>query len=68
MIGLYRAVLRDVVVAGDLQERGLGQQVAEALLNDPRMLRKERIYLMTTNSANFYEQLGFERAITNTYW
>ena len=68
MIGLYRAVLRDVVVAGDLQELGLGQQVAEALLNDPRMLRKERIYLMTTNSANFYEQLGFERAITNTYW
>jgi N-acetylglutamate synthase-like GNAT family acetyltransferase len=60
--GLYRAVLWDVVVAGDLQGRGLGRQVVEALLKDPQLLKTERIYLMTTNSAGFYEQLGFERA------
>ena len=60
--GLYRAVLWDIVVAGDLQGRGLGRQVVEALLNDPQLLKTERIYLMTTNSAGFYEQLGFELA------
>ncbi|WP_043368935.1 GNAT family N-acetyltransferase [Cyanobium sp. PCC 7001] len=59
--GVCRAVLWDVVVAGDLQGRGLGRQVVEGLLSDPRLRRVERVYLMTTNSAGFYEQLGFRR-------
>jgi ribosomal protein S18 acetylase RimI-like enzyme len=59
--GLCRAVLWDVVVAGDLQGRGLGRQVVEALLRSPRLQGVERVYLMTTNSAGFYEQLGFEQ-------
>jgi len=33
----------------------------EALLNAPQLRRVERTYLMTTNSAGFYEQLGFRR-------
>jgi ribosomal protein S18 acetylase RimI-like enzyme len=57
--GLCRAVLWDVVVAGDLQGRGLGRQVVEALLHAPRLQGVERVYLMTTNSAGFYRQLGF---------
>ena len=60
--GLYRAVLWDVVVAGDLQGRGLGRQVVEALLAAPALHGVERVYLMTTNSAGFYEQLGFRSA------
>jgi GNAT superfamily N-acetyltransferase len=60
--GLCRAVLWDVVVAGDLQGRGLGRQVVEALLAHPRLSGVERIYLMTTNSAGFYRQLGFSSA------
>lgn len=60
--GVCRAVLWDVVVAGDLQGRGLGRQVVEALLSAPQLRQVERIYLMTTNSAGFYEQLGFRRA------
>jgi N-acetylglutamate synthase-like GNAT family acetyltransferase len=48
-------------VAGDLQGRGLGRQVVEGLLSDPRLQRVERVYLMTTNSAGFYAQLGFQR-------
>ena len=60
--GIYRAVLWDVVVAGDLQGRGLGRQVVEALLSAPKVQRAERVYLMTTNSAGFYQQLGFESA------
>ena len=59
--GACRAVLWDVVVAGDLQGQGLGRQVVEALLSAPALRRVERIYLMTTNSAGFYEQLGFVR-------
>jgi ribosomal protein S18 acetylase RimI-like enzyme len=60
--GLYRAVLWDVVVAGDLQGRGLGSQVVEALLAAPTMRGVQRVYLMTTNSAGFYQQLGFREA------
>ncbi len=57
-----RAVLWDVVVAGDLQGRGLGRQVVEALLRAPSVRSVERVYLMTTNSAGFYRQLGFLEA------
>jgi ribosomal protein S18 acetylase RimI-like enzyme len=60
--GLCRAVLWDVVVAGDLQGRGLGRQVVEALLLAPSIRNVERVYLMTTNSAGFYRQLGFRDA------
>jgi len=60
--GIYRAVLWDVVVAGDLHGLGLGRRVVEALLAAPALRGVERIYLMTTNSAGFYEQLGFRVA------
>ena len=62
--GIHRAVLWDIVVAGDLQGRGLGRQVVEALLDSPRLRQVERVYLMTTNSAGFYRQLGFSSAET----
>ena len=58
--GIYRAVLWDIVVAGDLQGRGLGRKVVEALLSSPRLRDVERLYLMTTNSAGFYQHLGFK--------
>ncbi len=58
--GIYRAVLWDIVVADDLQGMGLGSQVVEALLKAPALQRVEKIYLMTTNSADFYLQLGFQ--------
>ena len=60
--GIHRAVLWDIVVAGDLQGRGLGRQVVEALLDSPALRDVERLYLMTTNSAGFYQQLGFTSA------
>lgn len=58
--GVFRAVLWDVVVAGDEQGRGLGRRLVEALLQEPALQAVERVYLMTTNSAGFYTQLGFE--------
>lgn len=60
--GIYRAVLWDVVVAGDLHGRGLGRRVIKALLGSPRIRNTERVYLMTTKSADFYKQLGFRDA------
>jgi ribosomal protein S18 acetylase RimI-like enzyme len=60
--GVFRAVLWDVVIPEDLQGQGLGRQLVEALLNTPSLQAVERVYLMTTNSAGFYRQLGFEQA------
>jgi len=57
--GVFRAVLWDVVVAGEHQGRGLGRRIVEALLQEPALQGVERVYLMTTNGAGFYEQLGF---------
>jgi len=58
--GLYRAVLWDVVVAESHQGQGLGRRLVETLLQSPALQAVERTYLMTTNSAGFYGQLGFE--------
>jgi len=58
---VFRAVLWDVVIPEDLQGKGYGRQLVEALLNTPPLHNVERVYLMTTNSAGFYKQLGFER-------
>ncbi len=57
---IYRAVLWDVVVADDLQGQGLGREVVEALLQMPQIKNVERVYLMTTNSTDFYKQLNFK--------
>ena len=57
--GVFRAALWDVVVAGEYQGQGLGRRVVETLLQAPALVAVERVYLMTTNSAGFYEQLGF---------
>ena len=36
-----------------------GRRVPEELLHTPLVAGVERVYLMTTNSAGFYRQLGF---------
>ena len=55
-------MLWDVVIPEDLQGQGLGRVLVEALLNAPALQHVERVYLMTTNSAGFYAQLGFKPA------
>jgi N-acetylglutamate synthase-like GNAT family acetyltransferase len=59
--GVFRAVLWDVVVAGDHQGQGLGRRLVEQLLEAPALRGVERVYLMTTNSSGFYLQLGFQQ-------
>ena len=58
--GVFRAVLWDVVVAEEHQGRGLGTKVVESLLATPALQGIERVYLVTTNSAGFYQKLGFK--------
>ncbi len=55
----YRAVLWDVVVSDELQGLGLGKILVNALLEAPEISNVEKIYLMTSNSKEFYEQCGF---------
>ena len=59
--GVFRAVLWDVVIPEDLQGQGLGRRLVEALVQAPALQGVERVYLMTTNSAGFYRQLGFQQ-------
>tara|TARA_B100000700_G_scaffold300544_1_gene368818 strand:+ start:1153 stop:1617 length:465 start_codon:yes stop_codon:yes gene_type:complete len=56
---IFRAVLWDVVVSNDQQGSGLGRLLVEALLKSPCIKNAEKIYLMTTNCSEFYEQMGF---------
>jgi len=46
-------------VAEASQGQGLGRSIVEELLHAPAIKRAERIYLMTTQGAGFYERLGF---------
>ena len=57
---VYRAVLWDIVVSKDIQRVGLGKIIVEELLKDKKINSAEKIYLMTTNSKDFYKQLGFK--------
>lgn len=54
----YHATVYDVVVAPDLQRRGIGQKLMEALLN---RLPVWRVLLVADgDAARFYRRLGFE--------
>ena len=57
---VFRAVLWDVVIASDYQGLGMGKLIIEAILTNKKINSVERIYLMTTNSSEFYKQLGFK--------
>ena len=57
---VYRAVLWDIVVSKDLQRVGLGKIIVDELLKDKKINSAEKIYLMTTDSKDFYKQLGFK--------
>ena len=57
---VFRAVLWDVVVASDRQGLGFGKLIIDAILTNKKIKSVERIYLMTTNSSEFYKQFGFK--------
>ena len=58
---IYRGILWDVVVDRQYQNQGIGNKIIRNILNNPRMLNVERIYLMTTNCKDFYLKMGFQK-------
>ena len=63
---VYRAVLWDIVVSKDMQRIGLGKVLVEELLKDKKINSAEKVYLMTTDSKDFYKQLGFKVNISQS--
>ena len=57
---IFRAVLWDVAIASDHQGLGMGKLIIEAILKNEKIRSVEKIYLMTTNSSEFYKQFGFK--------
>ena len=55
----FRSVLWDIVIADDLQGYGYGKVIVQALLNSKAIKKTKKVYLMTTKSSAFYQQLGF---------
>ncbi|MBK4717656.1 GNAT family N-acetyltransferase [Azospirillum sp. YIM DDC1] len=54
-------LLRSVVVPPDRRGHGAGQAVVAAVSEEARGLGVERLWLLTTTAADFFERLGFRR-------
>ena len=63
---IYRAVLWDIVIAKDQQNSGLGKLLVNSLLSSKSIKEVEKIYLMTTNSQDFYKTCQFEEIKTQS--
>ena len=55
---VFRSVLWDIVISSNYQGFGLGKAIVDSLINDPLISSSEKIYLMTTNKVEFYNNLG----------
>ena len=63
---IYRAVLWDIVIVKDQQNSGLGKLLVNSLLSSKPLKEVEKIYLMTTNSQDFYKTCHFEEIKTQS--
>lgn len=57
---IYRGTIWDLVVDSKVSGQGVGRSILAALLGSKALGSCERIYLMTTNSAEFYKKMGFK--------
>ena len=57
---IYRAVLWDIVIVKDQQNSGLGKLLVKTLLSSNSIKDVEKVYLMTTNSKDFYKTCKFK--------
>jgi ribosomal protein S18 acetylase RimI-like enzyme len=58
--GVYRGTIWDLVVDSHITGQGVGRSILVALLQSKDLRQCERVYLMTTNSAEFYKKIGFQ--------
>ena len=63
---IYRAVLWDIVIVKDQQNSGLGKLLVKTLLSSNSIKDVEKVYLMTTNSKDFYKTCKFEEIKTQS--
>ena len=63
---IYRAVLWDIVIVKDQQNSGLGKLLVQTLLSSNSIKDVEKVYLMTTNSKDFYKTCKFEEIKTQS--
>ena len=60
------ALLRSIVVADERRGQGTGRKLVAAMVTEAQRLGIERLWLLTTTAAGFFEHLGFttvDRAI-----
>ena len=57
---IYRAIIWEVIIHPDYRGVGLERKLVEIVLSHPRMKQVERVYLMTAERQQFYEQIGFQ--------
>ena len=58
--GIYRAVLWDIVIDQNYQNRGFGTLIVNNLLASNKIKNTKKLYLMTTNKKIFYTQFNFK--------
>ena len=58
--GLYRAVLWDIVIDENYQNKGYGKTILTGLLTSKALEKVEKIYIMTTHCQEFYKKQGFK--------
>ena len=58
--GIFRSVLWDIVIDQNYQGKGYGKTIVNALLESKSIKNSQKIYLMTTNKKDFYNQLDFK--------
>jgi len=63
---IFRGTIWDVVVDSETVGQGIGRTIVETLLASKALASCERVYLMTTNSVEFYKKLGFSTASAQT--
>ncbi len=64
--GIYRATIWDLLIHPDYRGVGLERKLLEKLLNHPRMNRVEKIYLMSSDRQQLYQQIGFKCNLSAT--
>ena len=56
----FRSVLWDIVIDQNYQGKGYGKIIVNAILESKSVKNTNKIYLMTTNKKEFYNQLDFK--------
>ena len=64
--GVYRAVLWDIIVAQEFHRQGIGKKIINAILGTKFIKNTEKVYVMTSNRKDFYNEVGFKEESNQT--